>query len=316
LKPILQIEYEGLDATRLIGGSLLNLQISERFNERLSDARMTFEDRSGKWRDSWFPKSEDEIRIKIGNNGRERDFGRYVVYDVQYSGDSEGERIEMSAASGSEKQYERRWRSYVNMNLKQIVDEVAARLGLKPLGQIEGGRAFERQNGETDLSFLHRLAKRNGYVVKIETDKLVFYKYDKILESEVALTLTKNQVKTYRFEDKAEGSYKKCVVKGFNPRTRQVIEATAGSGEPTLALIETGIETIADARLRASEAIKENNRKKTRCEMTTIGDISLISGLAIAMSGFGVFDGKYVIEETQHFFTTSGYETRIQGIKQ
>jgi hypothetical protein len=311
----LELEYEGVEATRVLSERLLCVGITERFNEQLSEARLVFEDSDGRWRGSWFPKAEERLRLKLGNSEQVRDFGLYRIYEVNYTGDRSGERIEILAVSGTERLYEKRWASYRQQPLKAVVETVAGRHGLRVVGEIGGTLAFEAQRNESDMAFLHRLAKRYGYVMKMEGSELIFTSHSQIDDSPSVATIRRGDVKSYQFSDKAIGTYKRCVVRGFNAKTRQVLEGTAGTGEPVLYAVESGIDSTSEATERAREHLKETNRKKTHCELTLPGDSRLLSGMTIELNGFGVFDGKYVVEQTQHRVERSGYETSLEGVR-
>ncbi len=312
----LELEYEGVEATRVLSEQLVRVGITERFNEQLSEARLVFEDSEGRWRRSWFPKAEERLRLKLGNGEQVRDFGQYRVHEVNYTGDRSGEWIEIVAVSGTERLYEKRWASYRQQPLRAVVETLAGRHGLRVIGEISGVVAFEAQRDESDMAFLHRLAKRYGYAMKVEGgSELVFAPRGQIDDSPVVARIRRGDVKSYQFSDKAIGTYKRCVVKGFNAKTRQVLEGTAGSGEPVLYAVESGIDATSEATERAREMLKETNRKKTRCDLTLPGDSRLLSGMTMELMDFGVFDGKYVIEQTEHRVERSGYETSLEGVR-
>lgn len=316
MKPLIEIEYEGVDATRILVGRMLRASVVERFNERLSEVRLSFDDRDAVWRGDWFPRTEDRVKLRLGYENRVRDFGEYVVNEVSYSGDGGGEVIEISATATGEKMYVRRWKSYHNRTLKSVVNEVAERNGYRVVGEVGLMRVFDAQVGESDLSFLHRLARRYGYVLKVESGAIVFYERGEIAASVSVVTIQRKWVKNYRFEDRAIGKYNKCVVKAFDSKKRQVYEGVAGEGEPILYVVENGIDSASEATKRASEVLKEVNRKKTLCDIGVIGDTRILSGMAVELRDFGVFDGKYVVEETEHVLDRGGYETRIKGVRE
>ena len=78
---------------------------------------------------------------------------------------------------------------------------------------------------------------------------------------------------------------------------------------PTLKLNKRA-KNIDEAKRWATKAAREKNKRSKSGKLTLVGDINLVQGVTITVSGFLKFDGKYIIEKTTHG-VGSGYDTAI-----
>lgn len=85
------------------------------------------------------------------------------------------------------------------------------------------------QNQETDLYYLARIAKEYGFFFNIKGTTLIFYQVYNLEGRGPSLTLTKSQLTRFNIKDTSVGTVKSTTVTSHNPKTNEVITATAES---------------------------------------------------------------------------------------
>lgn len=68
---------------------------------------------------------------------------------------------------------------------------------------------------------------------------------------------------------------------------------------------------IAEAETLAKKKLREKNKDEVKVSMTLPGNVLLVGGVTVALSGWGTFDGKYFVEQAKHDVGDSGYTTKI-----
>lgn len=107
--------------------------------------------------------------------------------------------------------------------------------------------------------------------------------------------------------------YKACHVKYQDSSTKQKIEATFSAPDKktgkTLEVNEQ-VTSIADAQRLAKKKLREKNCDEITGSFSFVGNPELAAAANVKLSGFGTFDGKYIITKAQHDIG-SGYTTSI-----
>lgn len=77
------------------------------------------------------------------------------------------------------------------------------------------------------------------------------------------------------------------------------------------------VKSQAEAERLAKAKLRELNNRVVTGEVTLIGDPTIVAGTVVRMSGFGAFDGNFVVEEARHSIGSSGYTTslRVRAVK-
>ena len=66
------------------------------------------------------------------------------------------------------------------------------------------------------------------------------------------------------------------------------------------------------AKNQAKAALRNKNKNEWQCDLTVVGNTRIMSGVTFVVAGFGIYDGKYIVDTATHTLG-SGYTTRIQG---
>jgi phage protein D len=70
-----------------------------------------------------------------------------------------------------------------------------------------------------------------------------------------------------------------------------------------------------DSAIRQAKAVaREKNKHEWTCTLRTMGNINMVGGVNIQLTGFGVYNGKYSIDEATHS-VSSGYVTTVKAHK-
>lgn len=70
--------------------------------------------------------------------------------------------------------------------------------------------------------------------------------------------------------------------------------------------------SLAEAQRLANAKLRELNQRQTTGSLTLVGNPLLYAGAVVALSGFGSFDGNFIIEKATHSVSNSGYVTDIE----
>jgi hypothetical protein len=57
--------------------------------------------------------------------------------------------------------------------------------------------------------------------------------------------------------------------------------------------------------------LRQKNKAEFSADFTLVGDCRLVAGVTVEVGGWGVFDGKYIIETATHNFT-GGYTVGVK----
>jgi len=68
------------------------------------------------------------------------------------------------------------------------------------------------------------------------------------------------------------------------------------------------------ATTKAKNALRKANKEETVGDLELIGDPRLVAGVTTDFTGFGSFDGKYIISKATHK-VTAGYTVGIEARK-
>jgi phage protein D len=210
---------------------------------------------------------------------------------------------------------------YENQTLPEIAATIASKYSLTVVGADSVPNvSFERvtQRQETDLEFLRRLARIQGYNFTVRGTQMVFYAISTLEAAASVVTLARSDLLGFLFKSKTHEVFKGGQVSYQSPIAKALItQSIAGSPAPptgdTLKIIQR-CENDAQALLKAQSLLHEMNARERTANLTAPGSAVLAAGNVITLSGFGVNDGNYLIEVARHRVTRStGYITQVSG---
>ncbi len=216
---------------------------------------------------------------------------------------------------------EKKSRAWENIRLSTIANEIAQKNNMKCMFESAYDPYYTRreQIQISDIVFLQGLCKDAGISLKVSAKFLILFDAA-TYEQKAAVRKIKcgeADITSRRFSASANDTqYSKCHVIYTNPQTNQTIEYTytprnASDNGQTLEINEK-VNTREEARQLAMKRLRQKNKSEYSAEFSLVGDTSLVAGVNVEVEGFGMFDGKYIIETATHNVTASGHTTQIK----
>lgn len=329
------VQIGGHDATDFLEPYLLSFSFTDNASGKADSLQLELHDRDSKWMDDWMPQKGTAIVASVtcqdwfgqGQHGT-LSCGTFTVDEVEFSGVPAKVSLKAVTASLSsgirETARTKAWESY---SLQGVANEVATAHGLTLLYDAPDlSFARQDQREESDLAFLTRLSAARGVNVKVHDGKLAVYaaKNGDSRASSLAIAKTGDQFSptSYSFKEKSQGTaFTGCEVKYLDPDTRQVfsyaynaegkrVEAAAPTAKKVWA-INQRVESEADARALAQNALRGKNQGECTGSIEIMGHPGLVAGITLSLTGFGHFSGAYFVEKAEHKIG-SGYTTSAE----
>jgi phage protein D len=312
--------YQGVNITTDISRMVLSISYVDELGGRAGELEVEIEDREKRWQAAWFPQQGDVVTLLIGYGGEPLlACGDFQVDDLELQGPPDVFHLRCLPAWITPSLRTRNSLGYESQTLAQIAATVAARHGMSVVGapnSIDTTYLRVTQKQETDLEFLHRLAREHDYDFTVRGTQLVFYPRPRLEVQPPALILERKDVTRFDFISKTHRTYRQAQASYFDPHTKQLYTQIA-EAEPAAATGDT-LKVVArcengqQAFERASAALHEANRLLVTGHLTAPGATLLVAGNSVELSGWGAMDGTYMIERAQHRLSrAAGYVTEI-----
>ena len=131
--------------------------------------------------------------------------------------------------------------------------------------------------------------------------------------------IRRQDVTSYRFQDKVRGVVAAATASYHDPKTKQVkkatvkdVEAKGNQHSADELKLNVRAENEQQARLKADAALDRANEDQTGATLAMPGQVKLMSGVNVRLEGFGKMDGKYTITQARHRVSrSSGYGTEV-----
>lgn len=325
----LGIFYNGYDLSIDLAGYLLDFSYTDAAPGESDDIQITLEDRENKWQSpEWMPMQGDSIQAEIRTIGWEKPgeikrlpLGSFEVDSVAMGGPPDTVTIKATSLpiKGTARQ-EKRTKAWEKVTLRSIAAEVAKRAGLKLTYLAPVNPTYERvdQTEQEDLAFLYSQAKEEGIAVKVSSGQLVLFDEFEFEKADPVATFTrgKDDILSYKFDWSASyAAYVACEVSYTQAKKKQTIKVRyvppgAPAVGPVLKINEQAANE-AEALRKARKILRDKNKEMSLASMSLMGDTRLAAGVTILVSGFGTFDGKYLIVSASHNIGSGGYTTNI-----
>lgn len=321
----IDLKYNGINASEHISKFLISLTYTDAI-DRLDDLQLTLQDRDQLWQGSWHPAEGDVLLASFKTlnwvePGETQQFncGTFEVDAFDFSGPPDIVAIKStSLPAGSKARREKRSQAWEKVKLRTVANDIAIRAGLKLLYELADNPLYERleQDRESDLSFLFSLAQREGAAVKVANGFLVLFDEAAYERKSSILTIKRADVVSHSFAwSTSDSAYSACKLSFFHPKSKKNISVTyrppgAPKNGPLLEINES-VESEAEALRTAKNRLRQQNKNHGKGSLTLPGDVRLIAGVTIDVSGWRSFDGKYIVERATHALSNSGYVTNI-----
>jgi phage protein D len=175
--PIWRVSLNGENLTGRIQPRLMDLSITDNRGLEADELDITLDDSDGMLA---IPPRGAVLRVFLGwTDTGLIDKGRYTVDEIEHSGAPDQLTIRARSADVSEKMGEKQERSWHGETVGGIVRKIAAAHELEPVVSpdlADAGVAHIDQTGESDASFLTRLAEQYDAIATVKSGRLLFYK--------------------------------------------------------------------------------------------------------------------------------------------
>jgi phage protein D len=219
----------------------------------------------------------------------------------------------------------------------QVAAEIALEAGLLPAVQPTAVRTEPTvQSRETNLAFVERLARRNGFSLWVEGEVLHFRKqfrsgfiptlpvileWGKTLQSFSPRLSTAGQVEAV--ELRGWDPIQKQSFAGRVERSGTAKSDLASSGQLQISRGAAGRSelsgssgaasaTALEAKSEAEGVLAEQRGSMVTGSGTCVGDPRIRAGVEVVLKGLGRFGGTYVVEQATHTYGAGGYQTSFE----
>lgn len=331
---LVTVSYNGKDISADLQQYLKSVSYTDNMSGEADDLQLTLEDRQGLWQASWMPEKGAtlDVSVKVIDAGTEQvvRFGLFEIDEITSSGMPSEVCIKaVSVPDNNNLRGVERTRSWEKAELKSIANDIAGGAGLELLYDAKDyNPTIDRaeQSEQSDLSFLYKLCADHGLALKICNNQLVVFDEADYEAADAVAQLLKpgniaadgaktiKHLKRYSLSSKVRDVYKACHVKYQEGKDKQKIEATFTAPDKTdgkTLEVNEQVSSIADAERLAKKRLREKNSAEISGSFDIIGCPELAAAAVIQLSGFGVFDGKYILTQVRHEIGSGGYTTGV-----
>lgn len=340
--PTFTLLYEGADISEDLKPYLISIRYSDKLEGESDDLDVQIENLDLRWMDAWLPAEGALLTLTLGYEGEA--FTPPVSFEVDeptFTGGTQGDTVSLKAVGApiTSTLREQKTRAFEDTTLRAIAQTIADDHDLELVGEIPEIK-LERvtQKEQTDLEFLRDLAAEYGMIFKIESaERLVFFRESDLEEADPIFELTRGSsaFSRYGLRRGAKGTYKSAKISYQDPATGEFIEAefdidgtqiaepedTEAEGEADAVAtsdvlqIRERVENLAQAQIRAQEALRRANRGKIEIDLDCEGEVIYAAGVTFTLNGFAKFSGKYMIQDVSHSLTNrQGFRSTIRAI--
>lgn len=321
----LQVLYDDKDIYQELQAYWISANHKDVMGGEADTLDITLDDRQGLWSGDWFPTKGATITANLilshwyGPMSQDvtHPLGVFYIDDIGISGGGGSTSTvslnTVSVPDGVSRDINNT-RSWEKVELKKVAQDLAGYAQLELFYDSQDNPTLDRveQSEEPDLVFLERVCKENGLCVKVSDKKVVIFDESKYDAQESIATIDKlmgQELESYEFHSKVREIYTRCTVSYQQSKKKGKIEATfeapdqgenhkATTEVKTLKINKEVADTAAALRLAKKELFNKNKDEVTG-KLTLKGRPDLYASACITLTGFGKFDGKYVITEVE-----------------
>jgi phage protein D len=323
----LQVHYNNVNISADLQSHLLSWKFTDNMSGQADDLQITLEDTKQLWSGSWMPDKGASLTAQIIRNNwlksgqiDQLTFGQFEVdeIDIEYPPSIVTIKA-LSVPESSSLRGQAKNRAWEKTYLSVVAKDIANGSKLKLYFDTEYDPDYDRveQTGETDLAFLQRLCDDAGLCLKVTDKQIVIFDEQKYENQAPVATIKKGDayIKSYSGKSTMNGLYKSCHVEYKNPNTGQVISYTFTPTNPPktdkILYVNDRVSSYKQAEMLAKKRLRDANKEGMTFSITLLGDTRFLAAMTVNLSGFGKFDGKYIITQAIHS-QQNGYETSLQ----
>lgn len=315
----LRLIYEGTDISGDLAPFLISGAYTDFANGQADDFQFTLEDTDGLWSGGWYPQKGATVEASLKCTdwfspdaaAVVLEFGTFEIDDISSNSPPSTVTIKaISALVATSMRREKHSKGWENITLSAIAREVAECHGLKYFFEADGDVRFERidQRDESDMAFLARVCRENGFNCKVGDEKLIVYQAKRFDERPCVLSINKGEdwIQSYNFRSKSHDIYKGVRVRYWDAlAAEEKVHTYTPPVVPPCGhelVVNRRAESLAQAQRMAKASLRRVNKDESKGMLNLVGHPGLLAGVNITVGGFGVFAGKYFAEKVRHSF--------------
>lgn len=317
----LNVTYKGTDISADITDRLINFSYNDNEQGKADDIEITVHNRDGIWTRDWYPDKGAKLKAgltladwKEKGNSLSVNFGVFAIDELTAA--SGGTFTIKAIAAVCEKEFknEKKYKTWENATLREIISSIAADNGLQLVWRAEEGKTFTcvYQIEQTDAAFIAHQASNMGLKVKISEEKIIIYE-DSVGDS--GITLQPSDLSGYSFQSKSFGVYDSCKVDYLDPNSNKVYSfchVDPRLPKTKVLVMNKQVGSLEEAKSLAKASLKSRNACEITASISLMGNPSLWSGQEVTLKDFGVFDGVYILDSVKHSIDRGGYKTSAE----
>lgn len=316
--PTYRVIYAGADITADISPLCTELVYTDMEHGESDTVDVSCEDTDHRWKDAWYPELKVTLEVGIGyEDGRWLDCGVFELDEVSWAGAADTVQLKALATIITPALRTNHDVGYDEQTLAQIVEQVAARNGLTPRHDIDPAIRFDRvtQNHERDLPFLTRLAEDYNYAFAVRGTELHYWHIPTLEQQGPVATYDRRQLKRFDLALQSEETKPQGEVNYSHPDEKLRVQGPgqrgAVPGDSHRLLKRARTVELAERQIAAH--LHQIDKRQLAGSLTLVGDVRLVAGVNLALTGLRKLDGIYHIERSTHRLSRSvGYETEVQ----
>lgn len=326
----LKVKYEGADISKDLEKYLISLTYTDNEEDESDDLQIALEDKEGNWARDWLmqtggkgAKIEASI-IQVDEDRAEKELkcGKFKADTINESGPPTKVTIKASAIPTDSKiTAEKKTKAWENIKLSAIASDIAGKNKLKSEFESEEDPLYDRreQTKKSDLEFLKELCKDAGISLKVTDKKIVLFDASKFEKLPPIDTIERGQSNVTRWTfgtNFQEAGYSKCEVTYTDPKTKKTIKGEFENPKKDKSTgrvlkINTKVKDKAEADKLAKKKLREKNKTETQASLEVTGNINYVAGVNLKIKGWGIYDGKYIIQSANHSISNGGYKVSL-----
>ena len=319
-----QLNINGVDVSADINKYFLGLTYTDHEEDNADDLQLELDDVGGVWIGNWMESAENaKISATIAPQGSHAlPCGEFEIDSLDASGPPSTVSLKATALPFvATLRTATNTKAWENLNLSAIASEIASKNNMAAMCESTFDPFYDRkeQRDISDIVFLQELCRNAGISLKVSGGNIVLFDASVYEQKSSIMTLKKGEsnIKSYRFGKSKNDTYSSCRVAYTDPQSEQTIEyiftppGYAPDGQ--VLNINERVTSRDEAREVAKRRLRGKNKQQPRAEFKLAGDVRLVSGVTVDVAGFGVFDGKYIVQRAKHAVKkNSGYTTNLQ----
>lgn len=323
----LSVSYENVDISADLQEHLIGWTYTDNMSGQADDFQITLEDIDQLWSGEWMPEEGAALEIAVTKQNwtTEGDadvlpLGRFEIDEVEVNSPPSTVVIRaLSIPESNSLRGEQKDRAWEETHLSVVAGDIASGAGMELFYDTDDDPAYDRieQAGETDLMFLMRICEEAGLCLKVTGTQIVIFDESKYEMADTIADIVKSEtdIKSRKGRKSLTGVYGSCRVEYTDPSTGETIRYTFTPGivpnTKRVLVVNQRVTSIQEAERLAKKKLRAANRESVTYSLTMTADLRFAAGLTVNLSGFGKFDGKYVITQMMLSGQKNGLDTTL-----